>query len=119
MDDNCAIHQAVDLIAKRWTLLILLEIHKGKKGARRFSELKKSLSGITPKILAERLMEMKKEGLVSKRIDASDIPIKSIYSLATKGKDLINVLMEIKAWSLRWNPQNKSCKLTKCRECEK
>ena len=119
MQDDCAIHQAVDLIAKKWTLLILLEIHKGKKGARRFSELKKSLLGITPKILATRLREMESDELVKKRIDATDIPVKSIYSLTSKGNDLLSVLNQIKSWSLKWSPHSKSCRLSQCKQCKR
>jgi DNA-binding HxlR family transcriptional regulator len=118
MKDDCAIHHAVDLIAKRWTLLIILEIHKGKKGQRRFSELKKSLSSITPKMLAARLREMEKDSLITKRIDATDIPVKSIYSLTLKGEALISVLMTIKRWSLNYNPKNKSCKIKVCKSCQ-
>jgi DNA-binding HxlR family transcriptional regulator len=117
MDTGCAIHRAVDLIAKRWSLLIILETYKGKNGKRRFSELKKSLPGVTPKILSERLKELESEGMLNKRIDSKEIPVKSIYSLTPKGKALIDVLMTIKKWSIEWNPHNKSCKLTKCSGC--
>lgn len=117
MDTGCAIHKAVDLIAKRWSLLIVLEIYKGTKSERRFSELKKSLLGITPKILSERLKELEADDILEKRIDAEEIPIKSIYSLTAKGKALIEVLMTIKKWSIKWNPHNKSCEVDKCNEC--
>jgi DNA-binding HxlR family transcriptional regulator len=119
MDTNCAVHKAVDIIAKRWTLLILLEIHKGKGGTRRFSELKSSLPNITPKILSTRLRELEKGRMIDKRIDATEIPVKSIYSLTGKGKDLIAVLTQIKKWSIRWNPHNKSCDLADCKGCQR
>jgi DNA-binding HxlR family transcriptional regulator len=118
MIDECAIHQAVELIAKRWTLLIILEIHKGNNGKKRFSELKKSLKSITPKMLSERLRELEQDGLIKHSIDASEIPIKSIYSLTEKSKDLINVLNSIKKWSVRWNPPHKSCEINTCKHCK-
>ena len=58
MDNNCTIYKTVDIIAKRWSLLIILEIFKGPGGRKQFTDLKHSLHGITPKILSTRLKEL-------------------------------------------------------------
>jgi DNA-binding HxlR family transcriptional regulator len=46
MQDGCTVNLTVRYIARKWTLLILLELYKGKDHTRRFSELK-LFGGIT------------------------------------------------------------------------
>lgn len=116
MDKNCTIYRTADFIGKRWTLLILLELFKGKN-KKRYSELKKKLPDITSKILSKRLKELEKEELVKKRIDSTKVPIKCEYSLTESGKDFINVIKDIKKWALRWKFNNKVCESFKCENC--
>ena len=117
MDKECTIYRTADFIGKRWTLPILLELHKGG-GWKRYTLLKSRLGGITPKMLSERLKELEREGMVSKKTDAKNFPVKCEYSLTGSGKDFIGVIKEIKRWSLRWKFRNQKCKGTDCIHCE-
>lgn len=117
MDKDCAVYRTADLIGKRWTLLILLELHKSVSKARRYSELKKSLLDITPKMLSMRLKELGDEGLVLRSVDASVFPVRCDYSLTRSGKDFIKVIQEMKRWALQWKVQNKACEESDCKEC--
>ncbi len=116
MDDDCTVYQTVDYIAKRWTLVILLELYKGAR-SKRYSEIKGSITAITPKILSSRLKELAAHGLIKKTIDSSTIPIKSFYKLTTKGKELVEVIKGIKFWALKWDIKNKLCENTDCLNC--
>lgn len=116
MDKNCTIYKTVDFIGKRWTLLILLEIYRGNS-RKRYSELKKNLPEITPKVLSARLKELVRQELVKKEIDSSEVPIKSFYYLTSSGKDFINIIKSIKKWALKWKINNNLCKNTFCRNC--
>ena len=60
MQESCTVNQTVRYLTKKWTLLIILELYKGDGYTRRFSDLKDSLAGITPKILSERLKEARR-----------------------------------------------------------
>ena len=60
IQDGCTVNLTVRYIAKKWTLLILLELYKGEGHTRRFSELKNCLVGITQKVLSSRLKELEK-----------------------------------------------------------
>ncbi len=115
---NCTVYKTADFIGKRWTLPILLELHKGKPEYKRYSKLKNNLQEITPKILSTRLKELTKEGLVTKKIDTTKFPIKCEYSLTKSGKDFINIIKNIKKWSLKWKPYNKICNNLDCKNCE-
>jgi DNA-binding HxlR family transcriptional regulator len=117
MNDNCTVYRTASFIGKRWTLNMLLELYKGKNRKKRYSELKASLPGITPKILSLRLKELTKQGLVKKNVDSSAFPIKSEYSLTVSGREFIIVIKGMKAWALRWKYDNKLCEAHDCEKC--
>ena len=54
-----------EVLGRRWALLILRNLHT--KEAVRFNELKKLMPGISSTVLAARLLEMEREGLISKK----------------------------------------------------
>ncbi len=62
-DDACGTAHALDLIGERWALLVLREL---MLGPRRFSGLKADLPGISPNVLAQRLVELEQRGLARK-----------------------------------------------------
>ncbi len=118
MDKKCPIYSVANFIGKRWTLLIICELYKGGAKWKRYSQIKKKLPEMTPKMLSSRLKEMQKEGLIKKRVDASSFPIKSEYSLTDKGLDFIKVVMGMKEWALKWEVKNEHCESVDCKECE-
>ena len=71
IEDMCKV------LGRRWTVLILSNLHT--KEAVRFNELKRSLTGISSAVLSNRLLEMDREGLISRRLSRnttqSRIPI--------------------------------------------
>ena len=73
---------------------------------------------ITPKVLSVRLRELEKEGLISKKIDASKFPVKCEYSLTKSGIDFINIIQDIKNWALKWKPHQNICERMECKNCE-
>jgi len=117
MDDDCTIYKTADFIGKRWTLLILLELYKGDSKTKRYSEIKKGLDGITPKILSARLKELEKEKMIIKKIDTSSFPIRCDYFLTESGKDFIKIIKDMKKWALKWKIKNKECEGTNCKDC--
>ena len=116
MDKDCTIYRTADFIGKRWTLLILLELYKSN--TIRYSRLKKSLPGVTSKMLSARLKELEKERLVNKKIDANEFPIKCEYSLTKSGNEFIKVIQDMKKWALKWKIKNKVCNETDCKNCD-
>lgn len=115
---DCTIYKTLDIVGKKWSLLILLELHRGEKNEKRFNELKRGLRGITPKILSLRLSELEDQGLIKKNIDNSKAPIKCEYYLTESGKDFIHIIQEIKDWGLKWKFDNPECAATFCKQCQ-
>ena len=117
MDHACTIYQTIDVISKKWTLLILLEIYKNGRKKVRYSDIKKNMEDITPKVLSTRLKELEKQELIRKTIDASKFPVKSFYQLTKPGKELITVIKTFKEWALNWKVENNICQSLDCKHC--
>ena len=118
VDDNCTVYKTIDIVSKKWSLLILLEIYKGNMAKKRYSDIKNKLPNITPKVLSGRLKDLEKEGLITKNVDASNFPVKSEYALTKIGLDFISIIKDIKGWALRWKIHNKVCEQLNCKDCE-
>ena len=114
---DCTVYKTLSIIGKKWTLLILLELYKGENERKQFNELRKKVSGITPKVLSERLSELEAEELVTREVDGSKAPIRCYYSLTEGGRELISVIHSIKMWGLKWKFENEECLMTKCKGC--
>ncbi len=117
MDENCTVYKTMNFISKKWTLLILLELYKGGKDKKRYSEIKDKMEDITPKVLSARLKELEKEGLLTRKVDASKFPIKTEYALTESGMDFIPIVSQIKSWALKWKPHQKICESIDCKNC--
>jgi DNA-binding HxlR family transcriptional regulator len=117
MQNGCTVNLTVKYIARKWTLLILLELYKGEGHTRRFSELKNCLSGITQKVLSARLRELEKEGLVKNHVDSSSFPVKSRYTLTESGLEIIDIVKDMKRWALKWKINNIKCGCQDCSQC--
>lgn len=118
MNEDCTLYKTAEFLGKKWTILILLELNKGKNKKKRYSELKKSIPKITPKILSSRLKELEREKLIQKTVDNLKFPIKSKYSLTKIGKEFINVIEDMKKWALKYKFKNVRCSQTSCEDCE-
>jgi DNA-binding HxlR family transcriptional regulator len=80
-NQNCPIARGLDIVGERWTLLILREL---LAGPRRYSDLRAELPGIATNLLAERLKELEKAGLV----DRAELPppiARTVYTLSDAG----------------------------------
>jgi DNA-binding HxlR family transcriptional regulator len=90
------------VLGRRWALLMLKNLNT--KEAIRFNELKRLTPGISSTVLAHRLLELEREGLISKKI-YPEIPPKVEYSLTAQAKELTVILEEVWKWTQRYNPR--------------
>jgi DNA-binding HxlR family transcriptional regulator len=96
-DQRCPIARTLDIIGDRWTILILRDIYFGFE---RFGELQESLSGISTRILSERLKLLEANGLIEREI-YSEHPRRARYRLTLRGASLEPILSAIAEWGLR------------------
>ena len=91
---QCSMELTLDLIGGKWKALILWHL---SENTLRFSELKRVLPKITPKMLTQQLRELETSGLVH-RFVYTQIPPKVEYSLTPDGKSLLPILDTMCQW---------------------
>lgn len=97
-DAICPVARTATIISGKWTLLIIRDLAAGLK---RFHQLERSLSGISPKTLSERLRSLEEEGIISRKTYA-EVPPRVEYSLTEKGQDLVAVIDCMRSYGKRW-----------------
>lgn len=91
----CPVETTLLVIGDKWKVLILRDLLSNK--VMRFSELKKSLYGITQKMLTQQLREMEKDGLLYRKVYPV-VPPKVEYSLTDLGFSLKPILDSMYTW---------------------
>ncbi len=80
----CPVETALTLMGDRWKVLIVRDLLTGTK---RFGELKKSLTGISQKVLTQHLRIMEENGLIHRQVYA-EVPPRVEYTLTDLGHSL-------------------------------
>jgi DNA-binding HxlR family transcriptional regulator len=92
------LHEAVELIGKRWTGAIIVVLLEG--GAMRFSEIAQAIPQLSDRLLSERMKELEARGIVD-RHEYTDAPVRVEYELTSMGRGLAPCLTELKTWADR------------------
>jgi len=79
----------------------LLIIRDLASGVKRFNQLERSLHGISPKTLSERLRSLEEEGIILRQTFA-EVPPRVEYSLTERGRDLVDVVESMRSFGKRW-----------------
>ena len=91
---NCPVSATLSLVGGKYKALILWHL---SEGTQRFSQLHKSIPGITPKMLTQQLREMETQGLIFREVFPV-VPPKVEYSLTDLGNSLMPVLVAMRDW---------------------
>ncbi|WHY87076.1 helix-turn-helix domain-containing protein [Neobacillus novalis] len=94
----CKVEDALGILVGKWKPLILL--HLLKNGTQRFSELKRSVPGITQKMLTNQLRELEDEDII-KRYVYPQVPPKVEYSITDYGRTLEPILEAMHEWGTK------------------
>ncbi len=87
--------QALRLIDGRWKLVILFHLFGGQ--VLRFSELERSIPGVSQKMLAQQLRQLEADGLVQRQVHP-EVPPKVEYRLTGWGQSLCPALDALLGW---------------------
>jgi DNA-binding HxlR family transcriptional regulator len=96
---TCAIVDVWEVMGRRWTLHILKNL--STRNVIRFNELKKALDGISSTVLSERLLELEREGLVTKKI-YPEVPPRVEYSMTPQARELEVIIKDLARWANKW-----------------
>ena len=91
---SCPVESTLRVIDGKWKVLLLYHLLNGLK---RFNELHRLLSGISPRTLARQLRELERDGIIRRKV-YPEIPPRVEYSLTSLGKSLEPLLMAMDAW---------------------
>lgn len=92
---ECPVETTLRYIGGAWKVLIIFHLRDGSR--QRYAELKRQLSGITPKMLAEQLRELERDGLVQRHV-YPEIPPRVEYELTPRGKTLGPIINAMCGW---------------------
>src|SRR5215510_2165071 len=122
---HCPVAKSLDVVGERWTLLIVRDLLRGPA---RFQDLRAQLSGIPPKLLADRLRRMERQGLVARAL-YSRRPPRASYALTERGRGLGLVVCALAVWGRsfvgpRSGPRHGACRDPQglqqyCAHCDK
>jgi DNA-binding HxlR family transcriptional regulator len=96
-DQYCPIAHALCAVGERWSLLVVRELIEGPK---RYTDLAAGLPGVSTNILATRLRELEKSGIVRKR-KLPPPAASTVYELTEYGAELEEVVYAMARWGVR------------------
>lgn len=91
---KCPVETTLKLIGDKWKALIIRDLLTGTK---RFGELKKSVEGISQKVLTTNLRSLENDGLIMRKVYAQ-VPPRVEYTLTDVGYSLMPVLNAMASW---------------------
>jgi DNA-binding HxlR family transcriptional regulator len=92
---ECPSRQVLDALSDKWVTLVLTAL---ADSPRRYSELSRTIAGVSQKMLTQTLRTLERDGLVSRAITVS-VPVRVDYELTPLGRTLLPVVRAIKDWS--------------------
>ena len=99
MTNVCPMSKILNVLSKKWTLMILRQLNNN--GKKRFNELLTSTGNISPRTLSKRMKELEKGGLVVKK-QFNEMPPRVEYNLSESGKELIGCFKYLDDWVGKW-----------------
>lgn len=96
-DDACASAHAMDLIGERWSMPLIREL---LLGPRRFSDLKRSLNGISANVLIQRLEGLEEAGILGRRKLPPPASV-HVYQLTPWGNEAAPIFQALGRWAVR------------------
>jgi DNA-binding HxlR family transcriptional regulator len=93
----CGLARALDLVGERWAFLVVREL---ALGPRRFKDLLDGLPGVSTNVLASRLRQLERNGIVERRVLPPPAG-STVYELTQYGRDLEPAMLALGRWGAR------------------
>ncbi|MCL6602735.1 MAG: helix-turn-helix transcriptional regulator [Paenibacillus sp.] len=95
---DCNVEKTLDVLGGKWAFLVLRELFDGTK---RFGELQRNITCISPRALTNTLRHLEDQGVLERHAFPT-VPVTVEYTLTPKGVDLHQILKEMKLWAAKW-----------------
>jgi DNA-binding HxlR family transcriptional regulator len=93
--ENCTAREVLDRVGDKWTAHVVALLGTGTM---RFSEIRRQVEGISPRMLTVTLRALERDGLIDRRIYPV-IPPRVEYTLTALGESLLDVVRPLVDWS--------------------
>ncbi|WP_433266824.1 winged helix-turn-helix transcriptional regulator [Actinosynnema sp. CS-041913] len=100
MQDPCRAREVLGIVGDKWALLIVRML---KDGPRRFTELKRSIDGISQRMLTVTLRDLERDGVLTRTV-RNVMPPHVSYELTTMGRTLCEATAPLLEWSITHLP---------------
>jgi DNA-binding HxlR family transcriptional regulator len=91
----CPSRQLLDRLSDKWVTLVLVGL---EQGPRRYSELSRTIAGVSQKMLTQTLRTLERDGLLTRTVTAS-VPVTVTYELTPLGQSLQQLMAQLKEWA--------------------
>ena len=95
------VREVLNIVGNKWSILIVSLLEDGTK---RFSELQRSVSGISQRMLTRTLRELERNGLLTRTVEPT-VPPRVYYTLTPLGKTLLTHAKALACWALENYPE--------------
>jgi DNA-binding HxlR family transcriptional regulator len=95
LDPDCPSRVVFQRIGDKWASLVIQVLTKGPV---RFSELRKMVHVVTPKVLTQTLRSLERDGLITRKVYAQ-VPPRVDYTLTDLGRSLLAPLSQLREWA--------------------
>lgn len=95
---ECPVATTVQMVGSKWKLLIMRNLLQRPW---RFNELKKSLEGISQKVLTDSLRSMESDGIITRTV-YPEVPPRVEYSLSDLGESMRPIIDSMASWGTEY-----------------
>jgi DNA-binding HxlR family transcriptional regulator len=99
--DCRAVSDVLARVGDKWSVLVVTRLGDGPL---RFNELRRSIGGISQRMLTLTLRGLERDGLITRTVFPT-IPPRVDYALTPLGRDLLNPVSALGAWAIRNQPK--------------
>lgn len=93
--EDCGLRLILDRLGEKWTVMTIAEL---APGPRRYSDLERSLHGITQRMLTLTVRRLERDGLISRSVEATNPPSVT-YALTTRGRSFATMVVDLVDWA--------------------
>jgi DNA-binding HxlR family transcriptional regulator len=94
---DCEFREVLDRVGDKWSLLVIAMLEQRPTARARFSELKRSIPGISQRMLTATLRSLERDGLLTRHVYA-EVPPRVEYALTPLGKQFMQPVLELVTW---------------------
>jgi DNA-binding HxlR family transcriptional regulator len=92
---DCPMLLLLDRVANKWAVLVMATLCRGPL---RFNELKRSIGGISQKMLSQTVRGLERDGLISRTVSPT-VPVTVEYAITPLGETLARTMDAVRIWS--------------------